>query len=514
MRVNIKTLFSIVLLVVALVIPSLSTQAGKTMKSFDATTYESGLSASEWYNADNDIVAEKGIIRFPSDSTASTKLVSKAEVRPSSQMEDAFSAEFQLKFNALPEGEEFVVAMGLASMQAGLGEKGNIELSFSNNGGTTNASLTVYPESGEKTVLANAVSVGKGIVTVQINMTSKQTLKVTAGGKQIYNGKISVDGSGRFGFLQTGSCEVELSKLNVKLYEYDTPEAPSFTEDFETGYFNSNVLLSTALLKSKYAPSSITIQDYKGTKALAFQNAGSSYFGTKYAYSNFELTFDVLYSQNKPLLDEEGVTLSPVTDAFGLAYGSDGINHTSYKGYTSAANMFVIAHSAGTYCIQKVGNTATDKFKSQDGTFSVKLSVVDGQVSLSFRPLDGGAYTEVYSYKHETTPCGNIIFWVPDGCVGTWTIDNFKIVNKDVDGNDFEVEYKSSEIEKPDDFAYEPLGYNYNPNRVTEEDTSDSNPISYPIIIGVTGVCILALVITVIVRARKRKNKGGADHEK
>mgnify|MGYP002514238731 CR=1 FL=1 len=39
MKVNIKTLFSIVLLVVALVIPSLSTQAGKTMKSFDASAY-------------------------------------------------------------------------------------------------------------------------------------------------------------------------------------------------------------------------------------------------------------------------------------------------------------------------------------------------------------------------------------------------------------------------------------------------------------------------------------------
>ena len=512
-RLNIKRLFSVTLLATTLVFPSFTAQAGFVSKVYSEASYAEDINTAEWHNADGDIFVEDGVILFPKDSTAYTKLVSKHMVESSSQIDNVFEADFQLEFKNLPVGEEFVFAMGLQSIGAGLGEAGNVELAFSNIDGVTYTSLCAYNEDGEKAELLKPVSVSRNKISVKVKLFSNQKMEVSVGGKRVYDGTLPVSADGNFGFLQTGSCEVRLSKMNLGVYGYETPEAPSFIEDFETGFFNLNVLGCGLLKGGGYGDASIRIDEYDGTKALMFENVGQAYLATKYAYSNFELTFDILYCQDEPIFDEEGVVVAPVTQPCGLAYGSDGAI-PSVDGYVTAANLFVINPDAGTYYLKEAENEADGKFVSKDGTFSVRLTVIDGRVSLSFKELDGKSYTEVIAYSHDTTPNGNIIFWAPTSLNTTWTIDNFKVTNKDVGGKDFDVEYESSEIKKPEDFAYEPLGYEYNPDKVVHQDASSSPKVSYPAIISVAVVCILSVILTWIIRMKITRNKGGMENGK
>lgn len=507
-------IFLLALFFGAILFPALPSEAGLNNKIIDTTSYEDVLDESDWYNADGDVIVKKGIITFQNESSSATKLLSKEIVQASKQIDDMLDTRFTIKFNSLPQGEKFVFAIGLQSLQAELSQQGNVEIAFMNENGTHKISVTVFTEDGKAEQLVQATNCGQGSVKVAVVVTTKQEMKLTVGNKKIYDGSIPVSGMGSVGFLQTGSCGAEVRDLVVQSYKYDTPESPSFEEDFETGFFNSNLLLSKLLSGTDFTPSEMRIGTYKDNKVLMFKNTGMAYIGTKYAYSNFELTFDVPYCQYESELDEKGNVITPESGVLGVAFGSDGIDHTDYPGYVTAAEMFCIGTKGGGFVFHSNETIYADKLNLKNGAFSIRLTVIDGNITLSMKKLQDTTYQTIYTRKMTSSPTGNVIIWTPSGAAATWYIDNIKMVNRDVDGNDIEVEYKSSERIVPDDFDYEPLGYEYNPESVNNDEVKSTTAWYQPIVI-VTIVCACALGVTGIsCIVRKKKRKAGAVNEK
>ena len=90
-------------------------------------------------------------------------------------------------------------------------------------------------------------------------------------------------------------------------------------------------------------------------------------------------------------------------------------------------------------------------------------------------------------------------------------IDNLKIVNKDNSPNLVDVEYKSAEIDVPDDFEFVPQGLVYNPSENIETDVD----LWYLPIIVVAGACAVVLgTVAVGVAIKNRRKRGKADENK
>lgn len=506
-----KGFLTVIVSLSLVMMPQLLANAGAGNRVVDTSLYETELDSAEWYDGDDDIMVQSGTIIFQNDSSSATKLVSKNIISVHKQLNEMFSAEFTIHFTQLPDGERFVFAMGLQSLDAELSEQGNIELSFLNDNGVCKASLSAFTEDGAEENLMKSTSCGNGDVKIRVEVSTNQKMKLTIANKKVYEGSIPVTAEGSLGFLQTGSCGAEVKGLLVNTYTYDTPECPNFEEDFETGYYDANTLYST-MLSGATGNSTMHITDYNGSKVLMFHNTGVAYFGTKYAYSNFELTFDVPYMQQAPEYDENGNVVQVSSREFGLAFGSDGIYHTHEGGYTTATDLFCINSASGGYSLNRGGAiTSGIETTEQNTPFSVKLSVVDGVVTLGMKLLGADTYNEAITYKLDATPTGNIIIWAPTGGATTFAIDNLKVVNKDVDGKVIDVEYCSSEIVVPEDFDYEPLGLNYRTDVANEDVQSD---VWYRPLIFISGACVLALGITVILRISKaKKRKAGAIDE-
>ncbi len=505
MKRKIRKTVLVAVLVGAMLIPTLPARAGSSVTIVDTTSYEAGLDDAAWYDADGDIVVEKGVLIFPNDSSSSTKLMSKAVVDQATQIDKMLSAEFTVNFTSLPEGQKFIFALGLQSLSSDWGQAGNVELVFLKDGGTQKAGLSAYAEDGVETTLARPTSCGNGSVNVSIELSTSQKLKVTVGGRKIFDGSIPVSGQGSVGFLQTGSCGARISNFVYTCFKYDTPECPDIMEDFETGFYNKNVLKSNMITGSSYTPSQMIIKDFNGSKVLMFENTKTAYVTTQYAYSNFELTFDVPFFRREALFDENDDVIAPKTDIMGISFGED----SQTSDYITATDMFCLAGPGGGYRVpSNKGMSNGLKDPSNVEPFSVRLTVIDGFVKFETKLKKDANYTEMISYQLEQTPTGYIKIWAPSGQVCNFAIDNFKLINKDVDGKKIDVEYKSSEIPQPDDFAYEPLGWNYNPDAVSSDDVKKSK--INPVILSVAAVCVLSLGVTSVVylvKSRRRKER-------
>lgn len=500
----------VAVLVVTMLLPVLPTRAGRSVKVIDTSSYETQLDEATWYDADGDIVVEKGVLIFSNESSSGTKLISKTIVEPQAQIDRMLSADFTVNFTSLPAGEKFIFGYGFQNLMVESGQRGNVEIVFSKDNGTQKIGVFAYTEDGLETQLTQPTSCGNGNLKVSVEVSTKQTMKVTVGGRKLFDGSIPVSGEGSLGFIQTGSCGARISHFVTNCYKYDTPECPDFMEDFETGFYNKNVLKASMRSGSSYTPSQMVIKDYNGSKVLMFENTKQAYLTTQYAYSNFELTFDVPYFRQEALYDDNGDVMAPKTDIMGVSFGEE----SQTSDYITAADMFCLENVGKGYRIPSYKGL---KSEVSDPTgvepFSVRLTVIDGFVKFETKLKKDAQYTEMVSYQLNETPTGYIKIWAPSGQVCNFAIDNFKLVNKDVDGKSIDVEYASSEIQVPADYPYEPLGLNYNPDAVNNEEVDGFDLKT--IILAVAGICLVSLGVSAVIRIVKvRKRREGTVNEK
>ena len=220
--------------------------AGSSNTTIDDSSFAEKINNTVWNNPNGDVISHNGKLFFPAESTGDTRLISKTAVSKSDMTNEMLCAAFQLDALQIPEGETFLFAWGLRSIESLPGEKGNVELQFTNHGGIQ-AGLNVYETSDEATVLAEPKAIAGSTVSVEMILTTSQKLTVKVNGTTLYDGDLPVTGEGRVGFLQTGGCQAEISGVKIESFSYDRPENVNVSEGFDNGTMNTSMLTSAMI---------------------------------------------------------------------------------------------------------------------------------------------------------------------------------------------------------------------------------------------------------------------------
>lgn len=485
--------------------------AGTSALVVDEASYKEGLDTTLWNNPNEDIEIQDGILYFSKDSTDETSLITRTVAKNNEYCEKMVSAEAKMQIQTLPDGQKFIMAFGLSSVEAISEEPGNVEIVFSNVGGLK-ASVVAYDESGSAKVLVDSASCGNAgsAVNVKAEISTQSELNFTINSKTIYKGALPVSGEGRVGFLQSGGCEVRLSEVEVVCYEYDRPENCNVFEDFEQGAINSNVLTAKHVIPNySYAPTRTYIDKIGENSVFRFENVGVSYIGSTYKYSNFELIFDVVDLQRENEYDEEGAIIKPKCDSFAVSYGDEAADHNDY-GYVTSPDILVFSGSRvySTYG-EGYGDAAAKGYPFSDAAcdrdFTIRVSMKDSVVTVGVKWIEEEEFTDFFTSQiSDRTPTGYVHIWTTAN-VANFAIDNLRITNTDIEPNVKEVEFQSSVIKPQADYEYEPVVYEY------AEETEDTRFQPYLILPVVALLCILGFVIAA--RRNQIRKAGGTDEK-
>ncbi len=485
--------------------------AGKETNISSPVLEKDNLNQMSWYFLDSNIVSKDGILVIPSDtSTAETRFIAKDVSKVDSAVKEITSVEMRMRLTALPNGQKFILAFGLPSLEAYPEQVGNVEMVFTNEGGLK-LGIVAYKENGAETVSATkscGISMNKDF-SVDAVITSDSVLIVKVNGSKVCEQKLPVSGEGRFGVLQTGTCGAEISKLTHVCNYYETPENTNIFEDFENGDFNVNTLYSISKGNGLY-PSAIKVDEYNGSKVLRFQNTGWAYVGTKYKYSNFEISFDIPYFSRETIYDDDGVLIGKPCDMVGISWGSEQMEPTGYD-YAHDIDLIALRSSSIRSEVRSAWNaTLTDlnvtNLETNDG-YSIKFTVVDGHTTFQVRSLTADKYITIGEADYEVQRSGYIYIWSAGSanCV----IDNLKITNLDNNPNLIKVERVSSALAVEDyELTEEEKTLVFRENTDKEKDNEELKGM---VILGgcLAGAVLLAVAGVVTGSVIKKERKRG-----
>ena len=504
--------------ILTLLTPSLSVSAGAIIHELDKTSFQSTLDSSQWNDANGDIDVENGCIVFPKESTSDTKLVWKSVATDSGIYEELLSADTTFRFTALPQGERFILAFGLSTIESSSGSTGNVEIAFANHNGVS-ATVTAYDSEGNaKTILENAKVANSLTQKITVSLTDTVTgvfdLKIN-GKKLCSNVQLPVTGEGRIGFMQTGNCGAIVEDLHFKIYDYDTPENCDIEEDFNDGSYNAN-LLNVNLSTAYSYPATASICDYNGEKALRIENASYAHINTVYPYSNFELSFDVLWQKNTNDYDENMNIVKKQMDNFLIRYGCSTAKADWITWETSGyGGQIVVMNSSITHSINKelgavrAENHLFNSAENEGRGYSLKFIMIDNVLTAQVKWLDEKEYTTVFvsDVGSAVTPSGFIQIICLDGA--NIVFDNLKVINRDKQPALTEVEYKTNVFREVPDYDYTQQEIKYMDVKQEKEFNWYLIPIAA---LGVGAVCVgVTLCINLL---QRRRSRGGDTHEK
>lgn len=493
--------------------PATKAEAGKKVTILDSSTLED---TSYWYCPEKDVVTQDGKLIFTEDSADYTKFISRLSLNANQNSEEFVVVEGQVKFNKIPQGQSFVIALGVKEMEPSLGDAENVEVTFTNHGGIK-FSVNAYDADGNQTVVCasknSGISVGRN-ANIRIAITKDSTLKVAINGSSVCSGKLPVSGGGKVAFLQTGGCAAEISNLTIKGYEYDRPENTNVSEDFEKGIDISKIDLANTyeVGGNLMAPGRVVVEEYKGNNVLMMVNAGGYYFTTKYQYSNFEMTFDVPYAQmSRDMLYDDG---TGYFYSFGVLFGVSSDANASWTG-TDAVEGVLFERSGKVSSVKTKGFEKVAEahpFGKEFQPFTVKLSVVDGNVTVGIKWVTEKDYEILGNYVLDGgSPTGYIRFAIPD--IGNMAIDNLKITNLDENPSLIETEYKNG-IETFEDAKYEPFERVYKDEKV-KVDAEIKPAISWYWLLPVSAVIGAAIIgiSFAVAKGKEKRRKEAAVNE-
>lgn len=492
-------------------------EAGSSDVVLDKSSFEEKLDLASWNNTDENVTSENGMLVFSKESNSATGLIAKTIARNTGYHKNIVSMKSVMDLTNVPKGKSFIMALGLSSIEATTGEAGNVEVHFKNDGGLK-VSVVEYDDDGNENVLLSPVKVGSSnSVTAEVVITAKQRMVLKVNGAQLCDEKLTVDGEGRVGFLQTGGCAVSVKDVEIVSHKYDRPENTNISEDFEQGTINVNTLTAKMVtLMRDYTPFGMRVTEVDGNYVMQIQNAAATYLGTLHKYSNFEITFDVKDLVRKAEIDEEGNITWPKSEVFGVSFGDEAPDYTEH-GYLTSVDMVVFNAGSNVYSLNHGDlEVATEKgynFYDEDceRDFTVRVSVIDGVVTTSMKWVDETEFTEILSYRvSRENPLGYVHIWT-SGQYNTMNIDNLTIVNKDQDPNLIEVDYQSALWEKPEDFQYEKITAVYREDATDTTENAEFNV--YWMIPIVAGLCVVCFVGVMLITNKKGKKEGKADEE-
>lgn len=490
---------------------------GESVSSFHNDTDE--LDGSLWAVPNDDIQIEKGKIIFSEDSSNDTRLIVKKLVENTGYSDKLLNLNCDLNFKTIAEGERFIIALAVDTVESYSEEADSLEIYIGRNGKQLYAGVRSYNESGEPQEMSDKVNLGTALgkkVTVQIQATAEQNIKIAINNKVLYNKKSPVNLEGRVMFTQSNGCVVELSNVNITSYTYDRPENSNFTEDFEKGAMNTEVLESKMGFGAGInGHARVDVVDYNGNKVLMFEDAHHLYFGTTKDYSNFEMTFDMPYLQFENILREDGSILKKAQGSMVIGIGCPpGANETFV--YTHGPEALVIEKGliynyTTKPTIRKNFDINTYGDPENNVGYSVKIRLVDTILTISLKSRGTGKYDEMLSYKvANSNPLGRIYI-----CTGNnlnCAIDNLTMTNLDKDGKVVEAGF-SSFTPPNEDWDYKPYDAPY--YKGTQEASAE--PFDWILVLGgasAVGILFLAVCVTIaVIRKTPKKKKGVVSDE-
>ncbi len=514
-----KVFFAVALSMVVLLtgnrLSTMQVTAGSSDILIDNSSFEKEIDSSKWHVPNEDIIVEDGKLVFLEDSTGSSRIITISAATKSAYHNELFRADYTLNLKKIPEGKRFIAAFSLASIESISGEEGNLEIIFQKDNGIK-VSILAYDDNAKPITLVDNVNCGirEGKkFQLHVDVTTDSKLNIVVNNRTLYDANAPIEMNGRLGFLQTGECSVEISKVDIVYHRYERPENANISEDFENGTFNLNTLASKMIYSREYFPNGIHVEDYNGNKVLMFRNVNCGYFGTKYQYSNCEISFDVPYMVHEDVVNEDGTIRTMAHSAFVVGIGDDTINYeTATHGYYSSTEGIVFT-TTDVASLKKMTNPVSIKDKNyfdpdkQEG-YSVKVSVVDAQITVYIKALEADKYDQIMQYKTgSSTPVGYIHIFANGQ--SNFGIDNFKITNLDKEANLLNVEYQESFLTGTEDWEYEPMEEVY----MSIDDTEkEFNWALVPVYALGVGVIIVAICI-MIAKMQKVRKKGEGVYE-
>lgn len=500
------------LLIALLVIPPIVPANAGTVEKETTLLVDGQLNNTDWFDAEDSTYMEEDKLHFPADGFGNTRVISKSIAQEDLAYKNMFTLSAQVQITELPENEKFIFAIGLDSIEAFSGEPGNIEIEITNNG-SLQMGVVYYEENGNASVIAEPKAIGVQVgdfFTVTLRADTARNLDIAVNGVTVFAFTEISSLEGRIGFLKTSHCGAYMSEATAEFTHYDRPENPNLTENFETEIYNNNLFTTNFISYARY-PAYIAVEDVEGNSSLRFYNMKLGYFGTKYAYSNFELTFDVpLYLRNM-VKDENGkMTASPTMEflvsigddakdfsGFGYATSVEAIRFTkdTVHGLNHTPEKFRVKYGEKGYC-----DIATDE------GFSVLLRMVDGHLEVGMKALDADKFDMIAAADYEDFRTGYIKIWSVND--GNFAIDNIKITNLDDSAKLTDVEFQSAAFVSKD-YDYQPSELVFRPQDQINTKQNNTNSLNWqPVIIaGFVSVAIILCAATVSVCLKKRKSK-------
>ncbi len=505
MRNKYKVL-SLLLLVALLgsLFPVSRAEAGARNITITGKTFKSD---GDWNNLRGQATVDGEKLIFPTDSTEKTGMICKTVIRADKYFEALASAECNLKFTKLPAGQSFVISFGLAGIESSLGNKGNVEVTFSNNGGLK-VGVVAYETKGTPITVCKPTAANMSIGTaakVKAEILNSGKIIVSINGATVCSGNLPITGEGRFGFLQTGSCAAEVTDFTLNAYQYYRPENSNISEDFSEGSLNISVLMGKTLEGHK----TFTFEKHNDNPVLMMKSIGQTFIGTHAGYSNFEMTFDVPYMSTEAGTDANGEPVNGM-GKIGISFGSQKTN-AGTKGYENAIDMVTFDKNTVYSMKNEKKYTAENPYWSTEKPFSLQVVVKDCVITVGAKWINEKTYQTLLTYEvSDRDVTGYVHLWVLDKA--NFAIDNLKITNLDHNPTLVEKEFISGKIEKPADWVYEEYERVYAPET---EEVVEEKTISWYLLIPTTAlVGIIGIVAVDTVIRLCRKKKGGAIDEK
>ena len=479
-----------------LVLTPMETKAGSSEIILDGET----LTTSAWTNPEKDVVVEEQTLIFPEESTDYTRFIAKTPMKIEELSSTLVSLSARVKFNELPQGKSFILAFGMTSIEGVAGDAGNIEVTFTGDGGIK-AGITVYNEDGTAQVIVAPKSCGVSLnkaADIQVVITTEKKIQLTVNGSTVCSETLPVSGEGRFGFLQTGECAAEISNIELVHYEYARPENTNISEDFEDGAMDISKLTAKMLWTALSAPMGQYVTEYDGSQVLMHVNTGCAYIGTLYQYSNFEMTFDVPYVGVEKEYKEDGTAEKLGFDKLMVTLGGEKADWDTSKWDISAEVIVLENGTVYSNSNREANHAILEKNPFAEGKpFSMQVKMVDSLLTIGMKWLEEDNFQTVLQYKLKGgTPTGHLHIWAPQ--TANFAIDNLKITNLDENAKVIETEYISGKIETPEGKAPEKMERIY-------ADKKQEGPNWYLLIPVTAGAGVSALVITALILREKKK---------
>ena len=498
---------ALLLIAVFVITPVVLAQAGTVEKNVSMIV-DGQLNSTDWFDAEDSTYVENGVLLLPSDPTISTRVISKMIAQKDAVNEVMFEVSAKLQLTQLAENDKFIFAMGLDSIEAFSEEAGNIQIEITNNG-ALQLGVVSYNEEGVPSIVVAPKSIGVKLdkdFALSVVATSDNQIKVSIDGRIVCTAVIEGDLEGRIGFLQTGACGAQIAACEAAFTKYERPENPNVAEDFETEIFNKNWFTTNFISSVRY-PAYVAVEELDGNNVLMFHNAKLTYFGTKYPYSNFELTFDVPYYLRNMIKDENGYLLAAPTAEFLVSVGDDAVDFNSF-GY--ATSVEAIRFTKDT--VHGMNHTP-EKFRANYGSkgyfdmtsnegFSVLVRMVNGYLEVGIKALDGDKYDILAKTYYEDFRTGYVKIWSVNDA--NFAIDNFKITNLDDKGNVIDAGFQGATIIQ-DDFDYVPAEPVFRPTEGAKaEAKTDWTPVLYTAI-GCAGLLLVSVIVKAFLTKKAKK---------